>query len=193
MRDPYQVLGVSHDATDDELKKAYRELAKKYHPDHYANTEFSDIAGEKMKEINEAYDEILRQRASGTQASSTGGESRFQRVRELISAGRYGEADVFLDMEQVRPAEWYYLKGLCAMGRQAYNDASTFFGRAYRMDPTNAEYAAMFQKFRGAQNQYGNFNRGGNQGECSTCDICNALICADCLCECCGGDLISCC
>lgn len=192
MRDPYQVLGVSPEATEDELKKAYRELAKKYHPDHYANTEFSDIAGEKMKEINEAYDEILRQRASGNRTSTTNGESRFQRVRELISSGRYGEADVLLDMEQNRPAEWYYLKGLCAMGRQAYNDASAFFGRAYRMDPTNAEYAAMFQKFRGAQNQYGNFNR-GTQGECSTCDICNALICADCFCECCGGDLISCC
>lgn len=193
MRDPYQVLGVSPRATDDELKKAYRELAKKYHPDHYANTEFSDIAGEKMKEINEAYDEILRRRASGTEnRADGGGDSRFLRVRELISAGRYGEADVILDMEQVRPAEWYYLKGLCAMGRQAYNDASDFFGRAYRMDPTNAEYAAMFQKFRGSQYNYGNFNR-GSQGDCNTCDICNALLCADCLCECCGGDLISCC
>lgn len=194
MRDPYQVLGVSPDATEDELKKAYRDLAKKYHPDHYANTDFADIASEKMKEINEAYDEVLRRRASGNSQGTTAGsgEPRFQRVRELIAAGRYGEADVILDMEQVRPAEWYYLKGLCAMGRQAYNDASGFFGRAYRMEPTNAEYAAMFQKFRGAQYNYGNFNR-GNQGECSMCDICNALICADCLCECCGGDLISCC
>ncbi len=192
MRDPYQVLGVSPDAPDDEVKKAYRELAKKYHPDNYANTEFSDIANEKMKEINEAYDEVLRRRASGNSTASTGGSTRFQRIRELISAGRYNEAEVLLEGEQVRPAEWYYLKGLCAMGRQAYNEASANFGRAYRMEPTNPEYAAMFQKFRGAQQSYGNFNR-GNSTECSTCDICNALICADCLCECCGGDLISCC
>ena len=193
MRDPYQVLGVSPSATDDEVKKAYRELAKKYHPDNYANTEFSDIANEKMKEINEAYDEVLRRRASGNSATDTsGGPSNYPRIRELIAAGRYSEAEVLLEGEQSRPAEWYYLKGLCAIGRQAYNEASSNFGRAYRMEPTNSEYAAMFQKFRGAQQNYGNFNRGTNT-ECSTCDICNALICADCLCECCGGDLISCC
>ena len=201
MKDPYEVLGVSREATDEEIKKAYRELAKKYHPDNYANSEFSDIATEKMQQINEAYDEILRCRASGNSSDNasggygdTSGDSvRFARVRELIAKGRYTEAEVFLDREQVRPAEWYYLKGLCAMARQAYNEASGYFGRAYRMEPTNAEYAAMFQKFRGAQNSYGNFGMGGNGSECSTCDVCNALICADCLCECCGGDLISCC
>lgn len=195
MKDPYQILGVPPTASDDEIKKAYRELAKKYHPDNYANSEFSDIANEKMQQINEAYDEVLHRRATGSSSSgqSTDGSPRLQRIRELISLGRYNEADVLLEAEQVRPAEWYYLKGLCAMSRQAYNDASGYFGRACRMDPTNPEYASMYQKFRGAQNQYGNFGNGSFGRECSTCDICNALICADCCCECCGGDLISCC
>lgn len=195
MKDPYQILGVSPNASDDDIKKAYRELAKKYHPDNYANSEFSDIANDKMQQINEAYDEILHRRASGSSATYGGGadSSRFARIRELISLGRYNEADVLLEGEQVRPAEWYYLKGLCAMSRQAYNEASDLFGRACRMDPTNPEYASMYQKFRGAQYHYGNFNSGSYGRECSTCDICNALICADCCCECCGGDLISCC
>lgn len=194
MRDPYKVLGVSPEATDDEIKKAYRELAKKYHPDNYANTEFADIANEKMQDINEAYDTILHQRAGGTQ-QSTGGSysSQFDRIRQLIAAGRYQEADVYLENEQVRPAEWYYLKGLCAVGRRAYNQAADYFGRAYRMEPTNVEYATMYQRFRGAQQSFGNFGPTGQMQECSTCDICNGLICADCLCECCGGDLISCC
>ena len=58
MSDPYKVLGVSPTATDEQVKEAYRALAKKYHPDQYSGSPIADLAGEKMKEINEAY-EIL--------------------------------------------------------------------------------------------------------------------------------------
>ena len=73
MTDPYKVLGVSPNATDDEVKDAYRRLARKYHPDNYVNNPLSDLATEKMKEINEAYDEIQRQRKS---SGITAGTSR---------------------------------------------------------------------------------------------------------------------
>ena len=66
MRDPYEVLGVSPDAGDDEVKKAYRELARKYHPDNYVNNPLADLAEEKMKEINEAYDAITKSRTGGS-------------------------------------------------------------------------------------------------------------------------------
>ena len=197
MRDPYKVLGVSPEAGDDEIKKAYRALAKKYHPDNYANTEFSDIAGEKMKEINEAYDEILHARASGATTSqqsgfgASGGQNR--RVRDLIAAGRLGEAEVLLDSDSNRTAEWHYLKGLCAMYRRSYYDAAGYFKTASSMDPGNREYATMYQRFRGAQQNYGSFGGGMNSRECNTCDICSNLICLDCMCEMCGGDLIGCC
>ena len=69
MTDPYKVLGVSPGASDDEIKDAYRRLARKYHPDNYVNNPLSDLATEKMKEINEAYDEIQRQRKSGGSSS----------------------------------------------------------------------------------------------------------------------------
>ncbi|MCL2367524.1 MAG: DnaJ domain-containing protein, partial [Oscillospiraceae bacterium] len=65
MSDPYKVLGVSPSASDDEVKKAYREQARKYHPDNYHNNPLADLAQEKMKEINEAYDAILRMRGGG--------------------------------------------------------------------------------------------------------------------------------
>ena len=65
MRDPYQVLGVPSTATDEEVKKAYRNLAKKYHPDNYHDDPLADLAQEKMKEINEAYDAIVRMRRQG--------------------------------------------------------------------------------------------------------------------------------
>ena len=70
MRDPYNVLGVSQSASDDEVKKAYRELARKYHPDNYQNNPLADLAEEKMKEINEAYDAITKQRAGGYAGAS---------------------------------------------------------------------------------------------------------------------------
>ena len=70
MNDPYKVLGVSPNATDEEIKSAYRNLAKKYHPDNYADSPLSSLASEKMKEINEAYDEITKARRSGQKAGS---------------------------------------------------------------------------------------------------------------------------
>ena len=96
MTDPYKVLGVSPTATDEQVKSAYRELAKKYHPDNYVNNPLSDLAEEKMQEINQAYDAILAQRKAG-QGGSTyggggytggyGGSSQFADIRRMINAG----------------------------------------------------------------------------------------------------------
>ena len=69
MSDPYSVLGVKPDASDDAIKRAYRELARKYHPDNYQNNPLADLAEEKMKEINQAYDTITKMRSGGGSAS----------------------------------------------------------------------------------------------------------------------------
>jgi curved DNA-binding protein CbpA len=214
MTDPYKVLGVSRDAADDDIKKAYRALARKYHPDNYAGSDLADLASEKMKEINEAYDTIQRERAaaktnggntySGTGSSYGGSASgsgysyagtapTLNRVRMLINAGRFSEAGILLDSIPTgeRSAEWNYLKGCTLLQRGWYHDAQKYFEIACYMDPANAEYRAALQNMRGAAGQYGKTYT--NVGGCSTCDLCSGLVCADCLCECCGGDLLRCC
>ncbi|MBQ4343767.1 MAG: DnaJ domain-containing protein [Erysipelotrichaceae bacterium] len=82
MRDPYQVLGVSVSATDDEIKKAYRSLSKKYHPDANINNPNKDAYTEKFKEVQNAYDQIMDMRKRGysgqtySQSQSYGHSSR---------------------------------------------------------------------------------------------------------------------
>ena len=73
MKDPYEVLGVSRNASDSEIKTAYRELVKKYHPDNYANNPLADLASEKMKEINEAYDAVTKARSGQSSGSYQSG------------------------------------------------------------------------------------------------------------------------
>ena len=73
MKSPYEILGVSPSASDDEVKQAYRALAKKYHPDKYADSPLADLASEKMSEINAAYDQIQDMRKGKSSGPSYGG------------------------------------------------------------------------------------------------------------------------
>ena len=126
MRDPYSVLGVSQNASDEEVKKAYRELARKYHPDNYQNNPLADLAEEKMKEINEAYDTITKQRAGGYTGSSSGsyggyqrsgyasGNAAYVRIRNLINAGDLNQAEQMLYEVGQKDGEWYFLSGSIA-------------------------------------------------------------------------------
>lgn len=71
-KNPYEVLGISPNASDDEVKRAYRDMTRKYHPDANVNNPLADLAEEKFKEVQEAYDEIMRQRAQGGYQSNGG-------------------------------------------------------------------------------------------------------------------------
>ena len=195
MRNPYEVLGVSPNATDDEVKAAYRELARKYHPDNYADNPLSDLAQEKMKEINEAYDTIVRERQNGSSRSSSG---QYPDIRNLIVQRRYTEAEELLDgiPTSSRTAEWHYLKGTVLYQKGWLEEANRHFQQATMMDPMNMEYQAAAGRVSGNRNggyRTQPMNQPGGCGNCDTCDLCNALICADCCCECMGGDLIACC
>ena len=197
MKDPYTILGVSRDASDEDIKKAYRALARKYHPDNYADSDLADVAEEKMKEINEAYDAIVKMRSSGsTGASGTYFSGNYAEIRYRINEGRYSDAEILLDAipASQRGAEWNFLKGCVMMQRGYYFDAQKYIETACYLDPTNMEYRQMKQRMRSTAAGYDSPYRTSSYGNsCSGTDCCTSLICADCLCECCGGDLIRCC
>ncbi len=190
MRDPYEVLGVQKGASQAEVKRAYRELAKKYHPDNYINNPLADLAEEKMKEINEAYDAIIKGTSSGSQNSSGNysgysysgsgsSNSKYAQIRNAISRNNIIEAERMLNDCTVHDAEWNFLMGCVLVRKGWYDGARSHFSTAYSMEPNNREYAEAMSRMQYA-------GRTPNMGGAmlTPCDCCTGLMCADCLCDC---------
>ncbi|MFI3252931.1 MAG: J domain-containing protein [Eubacteriales bacterium] len=193
MKDPYEVLGVSPQATDDEVKTAYRNLAKKYHPDRLQNNPLADLAAEKMKEINDAHDLIQKERKEGIRPSGgpgnyhAGGQrSRnpiYQEVRAAIERREFYTATTLLNHMVNRDAEWYFLTASVAYASGWLDEARQGFVRAVEMDPANPEYQQallMFQRqgHAGGANTY-------SSGCCGPCDCCTSWLCFNLCCPCC--------
>ena len=192
MNDPYSVLGISPNASDDEVKKAYRELARKYHPDNYQNNPLADLAEEKMKEINEAYDTITKQRSGGggsyqQSSGSYGGYTQqrsysftYARVRNLINAGDLGTAERLLQEVPQRDGEWYFLVGSIAYRKGWLDEAMQNYTLAVQMDPGNMEYRqalSMMQQRGGGYRPYGYTTNTVDGMDC-----CTTMLCLNCLC-----------
>ena len=202
---PYEVLGVDENADDATIKKAYRELVKKYHPDRYKDNPLEGLAKEKLQQINEAYDTIMKMRANGGAATSSASgsytgssysaNSDFAYIRNLFSQRRYDKADAELNRRNDGSAEWHFLKGCVCMAKGWNFDGIRHLQTAVNMDPSNMEYRNVLNNInmRGSSyNQWGN-QRGYGSSGVDMCNCCSNLLCADCCCEMLGGDLISCC
>lgn len=200
MTDPYRVLGVEPTASDDEIKRAYRELARKYHPDNYQNNPLADLAEEKMKEINEAYDQITKQRAGGGgynasnagyqrqqssyQQQSYSGGSVYQQARQAINLGDLGRAEQLLRTAPTQNGEWHFLMGSIAYRKGWLDEAMQHYQMACRMDPTNGEYRQALAMMQNGGQAYRPYGYGGGM---DACDCCTSLMCLNCLCGGCGG------
>ena len=198
MRDPYSVLGVKPDASDQEIKKAYRELARKYHPDNYVDNPLADLAEEKMKEVNEAYEAIQKQRSGGgsyTGQSSSGsyqygyqqqsysgggtGNPTYARVRNLINMGDLNSAERLLQEVPQKSGEWYFLMGSIAYRRGWLDEAMQNYNLAVQMEPNNLEYRqALNMMQRGG---YG-YHSDVSGAQCDSLDCCASMLCLNCLC-----------
>ena len=200
---PYEVLGVSRNASIDEIKKAYKELSRKYHPDSYVGNPLSSLAEEKFKQVQEAYDAIMKEKNgdynyadnynnNGYNNSESG---EMAEVYNLLGRRAYSQALSLLDSMPNRNAKWYYYSAI-AQGGLGNNLRGMEYARmAVSMEPNNIEYQNLVNRLSFQGNRYGevrNVYRGGRSGFDDASDLCCKLWLADSLCECMGGDLCSC-
>ncbi len=205
MDNPYEYLGVGRDATEKDIMDAYRRIAGEINNSPISDAERTS----RMDELNNAYDTILntlrgtsgysnskQNNSSYNQQAKFNNNSQFSDVRQQINGGRLEDAEMILDgiHPSMRNAEWHYLKGIIHQRRGWLNEAYRCYQTACSMDPQNREYSAAFNSINNnANGGYRTTRRQNNSNSCDGCDICTGLLCADCCCECCGGDLIPCC
>ncbi len=201
IHDPYQVLGVSRDASDDEIKRAYRQLAKKYHPDRNPG---DAEAARKMQEINAAYEQIKNPEKAQQNRSQSGygsyggygydpfggawqqqerqqaGDSYQTSAYQYIRFGRYQEAINTLNNSTQRNARWYYLSALANHGAGNRVTALEHIKRAVSMEPDNYEYLAALERMEQGGTAYrqqaGNYRIWGMRASpCASLCLCYFL------------------
>ena len=205
MNDPYKILGVPEDASDEEIKKAYRELARKYHPDNYHDNPLEDLAQEKMKETNAAYEQITKERASGRRTggaygggsygyggyqsyggygssqSYSGQSSVLQQARIAINTGNISRAEALLANYSDHNAEWNFLKGVVCYRRGWMDEALRYYRTAVQMDPGNAEYRQALDYMEGTDDTA--YRPGGSFGTLCSGNPCLSMCCLYTLCS----------
>ena len=221
MFDPYSILGVSRDASDEEIKKAYRKLSRKYHPDANINNPNKDQAEEKFKEIQQAYDQIMKEREYGSSGNyGYGGNTgyggfggfggyggsqsnsgyqdeeaiRRQAASNYVQSGHYQEAMNVLSSLKERNAQWYYLSAVANMGLGNNVNAMNHIREAVRLEPDNMQYRMMLQRMEGGGSWYQEQQNPFGGMPTAGNDLCMKCLMANLACSCCcpGSGVICC-
>ncbi len=204
--DPYEILGVSRNATDEEIKKAYRTLSRKYHPDANVGKPNEQAYAEKFKQIQQAYQDIMDERQNGgrSQSSYGGFQSRnrttgsgdehsmhMQAAVNFIRNGRFQEAIRVLNGMKKRDASWYYTASIAHSGNGDNATALQYARTASQMEPNNYEYQKLVQQLETPGYSYRNMQQpymgsGFDDNGCLRCCAANLAlnILLNCCCSC---------
>jgi|AGTN01.3.fsa_nt_gi Tetratricopeptide repeat. len=209
---PFKVLGVSDSVTQNELYEAYKIERGKYIDKRFSPGEEGAQACAALDKIEAAYkeaDDVLKSRYNISNF-----DTAYKDIEEMIKQGKVDDAQSELDKKGSRDAEWHFLQSMIYYRKRWYNEAREQLKTAAELDPANTRYKDALDKLN---NRYGEnserhsfYNASTRQDDrsyrntdadrgnaratgCTPCDVCSSLICADCCCECMGGDLISCC
>lgn len=204
--DAYKVLGLTPDATEEEIKSAYRALAQKYNPQQYEAGPLREDAEAKMAEINTAFDTLMGAIRTGAPVGGSSGSfdassepengrtanGRYRSIRQMISSGAVDQA--LEELNRIpggsNDAEWNFLVGSAYYYKGWVADAMRYFQTACRLSPGNREYEAALRNLQnnahGAMpgNPYASPMGGAQVVNCSCCDMCTAMMCMDMCCGC---------
>lgn len=217
MLDPYSILGVSRDASDEEIKKAYRRLSRKYHPDANINNPNKEQAEEKFKEVQQAYEQIMKEKEYGSDPYGYGGAGyggysgyggygrentgyqdeesiRRQAAANYIQSGHYQEAMNVLSSLSQHNGQWYYLSAMANMGLGNNVNALNQIREAVRLEPDNMQYKMLLQRMEGGGTWYQQQQSPFGGMPASGDSFCMKLCLANMVCSCCcpGGGIYCC-
>lgn len=183
MQNPYEVLGIPEGASKEQIKAAYKEQVKKYHPDKHQDNPLYDLAEEKLQEINEAYESLMKGNASGNSWQS---KPEFQAIRIDLDRGNLSSAETKLNQINNRGAEWHFLYGVLSLRKGWYDEAVNSLQTAVQMEPGNIEYRnamnSLLQRSGGYRTSA--YGRGYNNSNDEFCRMLQCYCCADALCDC---------
>lgn len=196
MKDPYEILGVKPGASDDDIKSAYHRLVKKYHPDKYQNNPLADLAEEKLREVNEAYD-MLSKKSNANTNSYGGGYSdpssytysggsagtEYMAIRAALDRGELARAEQMLINCKSRDAQWFFLSGVLSYRKGYIDDGISNVSRAMEMQPGNAEFRQVYQRMINQSASYRSYGDSRGYNDSSECGSCLSCLCLTSICS----------
>ncbi len=210
--DPFVILGISKDASQSEILEAYKQKRAQYQEHVFDEGESGAQAARMLQQLDDAYQQAMEMSHESATVSGEG-ESSFEQVRTAIRNKDVETAQRALDDISYRGAEWHYYQSIVFYEKNWLNDSKKQLEMAIQMDPSNEKYNRALENLKkkidgsrpydkqGSQGVYGKSDQTSNRtysqrdadAADGLCAACQALWCADCCCECMGGDLIRCC
>ena len=202
-KDPFIVLGLEKDATQSEVQGAYERLREEYRARILMEGEEGKKAAKKLAEIEDAYHEALERLSQGSEVKDV-----YTHIADLLKAGDVDGAQAALDNLSERGAEWHYFQSAVYHTKGWNYEAKAQLEMAINMEPDNTKYQETLERMKrhesGESASEATKARGGDEQRSydtyddytarrTASNCCTTLICADCCCECMGGDLIRCC